>query len=55
LEPDSEQLLWGLLKDDYYGVGYADDTAILINWKFPHMVSEVFFSLMKKYTCPGVS
>jgi hypothetical protein len=43
-------LLWSLVVDDllwelnyrcYYTVGYADDTAILINRKFPQTVSEV--------------
>jgi hypothetical protein len=38
----------GLLKDDYYGVGYADNISILIYGKFLHMLSEVFFFLVKK-------
>lgn len=52
--PGSEQLHWGLLKDNFNGVGYADDIALLINGKFLHKVSEMF-SLVRKYTCPGVS
>jgi hypothetical protein len=34
-------LLWGLNKNGYYTVGYADDIAILINGKFPRTESEV--------------
>jgi hypothetical protein len=36
-----DDLLWGLNNSGYYTVGYADDIAILINGKFPQMVSEV--------------
>jgi hypothetical protein len=36
-----DDLLWGLNYRGYYTVGYADDIAILINRKFPQMVSEV--------------
>jgi hypothetical protein len=36
-----DDLLWGLNNNGYYTVGYADDTAILINGKFPQTVSEV--------------
>jgi hypothetical protein len=34
-------LIWGLNSDGYYRVGYADDIAIIMNWKFPHTVLEV--------------
>jgi hypothetical protein len=30
-----DDLPWGLNSNDYCTVGYADDIAILINWKFP--------------------
>jgi hypothetical protein len=33
--------LWGLNKNCYYTVGYADDIAILINGKFTQTASEV--------------
>jgi hypothetical protein len=36
-----DDLLWGLINNGYYTVGYADDIAILINGKFPQTVSEV--------------
>jgi hypothetical protein len=36
-----DDLLWGLNSNVYYTIGYADGTAILINGKFPHTVSEV--------------
>jgi hypothetical protein len=36
-----DKLLWELNDNYYYTVGYADDTAILINGKFAHTVSEV--------------
>jgi hypothetical protein len=36
-----EKLLWELHDNDHYTVGYTDDTAILINRKFPQTVSEV--------------
>jgi hypothetical protein len=35
------KLLWELNENDYYIAGYAEDTAILINGKFPWTVSEV--------------
>jgi hypothetical protein len=34
-------LLWELNSNGYYTVGYDNDTAILINGKFPYTVSEV--------------
>jgi hypothetical protein len=36
-----DELLWDLNDNDYYTVGRADDTAILINRKLPQTVSEV--------------
>jgi hypothetical protein len=36
-----DDFIWWLKNDGYYTVGYADDIAILINWKFPHTVLEV--------------
>jgi hypothetical protein len=36
-----DDLIWGLNKNGYYTVGYADDTAILIYGKLPQTVSEV--------------
>jgi hypothetical protein len=36
-----DDLRWGLNRNGYYIVGYADDIAIVINRKFPHTVSEV--------------
>jgi hypothetical protein len=36
-----DDLVWGLNNNGYYTVGYADDTAILINGKFLQTVSEV--------------
>jgi hypothetical protein len=36
-----DDLLWGLNKNSYYTIGYADDMAILINGKFLQTVSEV--------------
>jgi hypothetical protein len=37
----AEELLCELNDNDYYTVRYADDTAILINGKFPQAMSEV--------------
>jgi hypothetical protein len=36
-----DKLLWELNDNDYYTEGYADDISILINGKFPQIVSEV--------------
>jgi hypothetical protein len=36
-----DELLWELNGSGYYTVGYADDIAILTNWKFLQTVSEV--------------
>jgi hypothetical protein len=36
-----DELLWELDENDYYTVGYADDTVTPVNRKFPWTVSEV--------------
>jgi hypothetical protein len=36
-----DDIIWELNSNGYYTVGYADDTAILINEKFPYTVSKV--------------
>jgi hypothetical protein len=36
-----DNVLWGLKSNGCYTVGYADNTAILINKKFLHTVSEI--------------
>jgi hypothetical protein len=36
-----DDLLWELNSNSYYTVGYAEDIAILINWKIPYTVLEV--------------
>jgi hypothetical protein len=39
------ELLWEFNDNDYYTVGYVDDSAILINGKFPWTVSESYKQL----------
>jgi hypothetical protein len=41
-----ERLLGELNEGGYYAIGYADDTAILINGKFPQTVSEVLHTVL---------